>query len=275
MAEVAVSEPLAVYRSGPDHPVPLVLLHAFPLDALMWEDVVMRLPDVPVITVDAPGFGDSPSYEVVAAAVGGVPEEPSLETYADAVAASLRREGIERAVVAGLSMGGYVVMALAERQPQVLAGIGLLDTKPTEDDDAARAARLRVARQAEGELGSESVAPMAEALLGESTKAERPDLVLEVKGLLAAAPPAGIVWAQRAMAARPDRLAVLEGLDVPALVLRGTQDTLSSEEAAEAMAEALGDCPNVLVPGSGHLTAVEAPEPVADALRALWESAQG
>ncbi len=273
MAEVAVSEPLAVYRSGPDHGVPLVLLHAFPLDALMWEDVVMRLPDVPVLTMDAPGFGDSPSFEDVAAAVGR-PPEPSLETYADAVVASLAREGIGRAVVAGLSMGAYTAMAIAERHPEVLAGIGLLDTKATEDDDGARANRLRIAREAEGAAGSQAVAAMAEVLLGETTKAERPDLVLEVEGLLAAAPPAGIAWGQRAMAARPNRLAVLEGLEVPAVVLRGSQDVLSSEEAAESMAEALGDCRNVLVPGAGHLTAIEDPDEVAEALRALWEAGQ-
>jgi pimeloyl-ACP methyl ester carboxylesterase len=269
MAEVTVSGPLAVYRSGPDEPVPLVLLHGFPLDALMWEDVVMRLPDVPIITVDAPGFGDSPSYEAVAASVGAT-GEPALETYADAVVASLRNLGLDRAAVVGLSMGGYVTLAIAERHPALVAGIGLLDTKAAADEDAARANRLRVADAAEGDQGAAAVAPMVDVLVGPTTREDRPDLVREIEGLLAAAPPAGIAWAQRAMAARPDRLDVLRTLAVPGLVLRGAEDPLSTMENVEAMAAALADSDVIIIPSSGHMTAIENPDPVAEALRRLW-----
>jgi pimeloyl-ACP methyl ester carboxylesterase len=270
MAEVSVSGPLAVYRSGPDEPLPVVLLHGFPLDALMWEDVVMRLPDVPVVTVDAPGFGDSPSFESVADAVGAS-AEPALETYADAVVVALRGQGIDRAIVAGISMGGYVALAVAQRDPSIVAGIGLLDTKAAADDDAARANRLKVADAAEGEAGSAAVAPMVEVLLGATSKRERPDLVLEIEGLLAAAPPSGVAWAQRAMAARPDRLDVLRTLRVPGLVLRGAEDPLSTMEHAEAMASAMADSEVVIVPSSGHMTAMEDPDAVAEALRRLWQ----
>lgn len=273
MAEVSVGGPLATYRSGPDEAVPLVLLHAFPFDALMWEDVLMHLPDVPAVTVDAPGFGDSSSFAEVAAAVGRGPE-PSLETYADAVIASLASLGVHRAVICGHSMGGYVALAIAERRPEVVAGIGLLDTKASVDDDGARANRLRIADAAEGEAGADAVAPMVEGLLGTTTKAERPDLVAETVGLLASAPPAGIAWAQRAMAARPARLAVLEGLSVPGLVLRGAEDVLSPQAAAEAMASALADCELMIVPEAGHLTVIENSEAVAEALRRLWRRAR-
>lgn len=274
MAELSLSEPLAVYRSGPDDPLPLVLLHPFPLDALSWEDVIIRLSDVPVVTVDAPGFGDSPPFEAVASRLGR-DAEPSLETYADAVVATLRAIGVHRAVVVGLSMGGYVALAIVERHPAFVAGVGLLDTKATADDDAARANRLRVAQAAEGEAGSAAVAPMADVLLGETTKAERPDLVAEVAGLLAAAPSAGIAWGQRAMAARPGRLAVLEDLAAPGLVLRGAEDAVSSQGSAEAMARAFADCELVVIPGAGHLTLIENPDLVASALRRLWERTRG
>ncbi len=268
---MAVAEPLAVYRSGPAGGVPLVLLHGFPFDALMWEDVVMRLPDVPILTVDAPGFGDSPSFEDVARAVNRPGVAPSLEVVADAIADVLHREGIHRVVPVGLSMGGYVALAFAERHYSLLAGIGLLDTKATADDAAGRANRLRIAEAAEGEAGSDAVAPMVDVLLGATTKAERPDLVAEITGLLAAAPPAGIAWAQRAMAARPDRTEVLAPLDVPVLVLRGAEDVISPQEAAEAMAHELKDVEVVVVPDAGHMTAMEQPDDVAEALRRLWE----
>ncbi|KAE8763079.1 alpha/beta fold hydrolase [Georgenia thermotolerans] len=265
---------LALHRHGPDEGLPLVLLHAFPLDARMWDDVLAQLPGLAVVTVDAPGFGASPAPDAVAAAVGR-PAEPSLETYADAVAAALGDAGIDRAVVAGISMGGYAVLALAERHRGLLAGAGLLDTKATADDDAARATRLQVAEDAEAR-GADAVAPMVTQVLGDTSKAERPQVVERVRAWLAEAPPAGIAWAQRAMAARPDRVTALEDLHVPALVLRGAEDASAPQAAANTMAEALTDVEVVVVPRAGHLSPVEAPGEVAAALRDLHERcAQG
>ena len=260
---------LALHRHGPDEQPPLVLLHGFPLDATMWADVVALLPDLPVITVDAPGFGGSPSPDAVAEALGR-PSDPALETYADAVAASLREAGADRAVVAGLSMGGYAVLALAERHRGLLMGVGLLDTKAAADDAAARANRVAVA-DAAAQQGSAAVAPMLTQVLGGTTQAERPAVVDRMRIALAAAPPIGISWAQRAMAARPDRLAALEDLEVPVLVLRGAEDEMSPQAAANAMAQVLSDVEVVVVPHAGHMSAMEAPEAVADALRRLYE----
>lgn len=258
---------LALYRHGPaDDGPPLVLLHAFPLDARMWEPVVERLPQLPVLTLDAPGFGSSPDPADLAATRG---PGPDLDTYADAVAATLRRTGVERAVVAGVSMGGYAVMALAERHPDLLAGVGLLDTKAEADGDDVRAARLAVADAAEGPEGAAAVAGMLTTVLGETTRQERPDVVDRVREWLAQAPPAGIAWAQRAMAARPDRTAALADLAVPALVLRGAEDAGAPQPAAEAMAAALGDAEVVVVPRAGHLSPLEDPAAVATALERL------
>lgn len=273
MTESSLGEPLAVHASGPQEGLPLVLLHGFPLDSRMWDDVVAHLPDVPVLRLDAPDFGNSGPFDHVAAAVGR-DATPSLETYADAVVASLLRHRVEHAVVAGLSMGGYVALALADRYPALIAGLGLLDTKASADTEEAKANRFKAADAAEGEAGSGAVAPMLTALLGSTTQDERPDLVSAFKRLLAEAPPAGIAWAQRAMAARPDRLEVLERVRVPALVLRGTEDELMPQEAAEAMAHVLRDCEFVGVPAAGHMSAIENPEAVAAPLRRLWERAR-
>lgn len=263
---------LALHHHGPQDGLPLVLLHAFPLDARMWDDLLTQLgPHARVVAVDAPSFGDSPPYEEVARAVGR-PPEPSLETCADAVAQSLRAVGLTRAVVAGLSMGGYTALALAERHRGLLAGIALLDTKAEDDDATARAGRLQVAADAE-EHGSAAVAGMIDTVLGETSHAQRPEVVARVRAWLAQAPAAGIAWGQRAMAARPARLTALEDLEVPGLVLRGAQDTLSTQESAAAMAQALGGGSELtVVPRVGHLSAVEDPGAVAEALRRFLTS---
>ena len=272
-----MSELLALHRHGPaieqDGPLPLVLLHAFPLDSRMWEGVVAHLPELPVVTVDAPGFGSSPSPAVVAEALARS-ADPSLETCADAVAASLHSAGIGRAVVAGLSMGGYTVLALAERHRSLLAGVGLLDTKAEVDADAARANRLRVAEEAEGPRGAAAVAPMVDQVLGATTHAERPAVVDQVRGWLAEAPADGIAWAQRAMAARPARSTALEDLEVPALVLRGAEDETAPQSAAQSMADPLHDVEVVVVPRAGHMSAVEDPAAVAAALSAVHGRAE-
>src|SRR5690625_4507026 len=160
--------PLALHRHGPPEGLPLVLLHAFPVDSRMWDGVIAHLADLPVITLDAPGFAVSPPPDDVAVALGRAPG-PSLESYAVAVAQTLRGVGVERAVVAGLSMGGYAALALAERHRSLLAAIGLLDTKGEVDPEDARTGRLRVAEDAE-HRGAEAVAGMVDVVLGERSE---------------------------------------------------------------------------------------------------------
>ncbi|HLS02916.1 MAG TPA: hypothetical protein VK054_13230, partial [Beutenbergiaceae bacterium] len=92
-----------------------------------------------------------------------------------------------------------------------------------------------------------------------------------------AAPPQAVAWIQRAMANRPNRLAALANLNIPALVLRGEEDELASAQSARAMAAALADTPTVLgtrsvvtLPEVGHLSANEAPAMVASAIADLY-----
>lgn len=240
---------------------PLVLLHAFPLDSRMWAPVTDQLarlaPGLAVVLVDAPGFGAS---QVRA---GG------LDVAATGVLDALGELRVRRAVVAGLSMGGYLAMALAERAPHLVAGIGLLNTKSSADGAEARERRLRMASTAErGE--DPAVGAMADALVGETTRRDRPAVLAHVRALLAQAPAPGIVWAQRAMAARPDRTSALASLggSVAALVLHGGEDSLMSDADAELMAQALGT--DVLTLSDvGHLSALEDPVGVAHALLEL------
>lgn len=240
--------------------VPLVLLHAFPFDSTMWGAVVHELDDIPVLTVDAPGFGGS-------AALDG---DPSLARYADAVVADLAGQGVHRAVMAGLSMGGYTLLEIAAHRPEVLAGLALLDTKATADGAEARSARLTAAEEAEGERGNAVVAGLVDKGLSPITLANRPQVVEQVRAALAQAPAAAIAWAQRAMAARPDRLDVLGMISAPAIVLRGEHDALSTEGDARQMAGRLAHVELLEIPEAGHFTHAEAPRAVAGALHALY-----
>lgn len=250
-----------IHHHGPrGATTPLVLLHAFPLDARMWDEVVALLPRQHILAVDLPGFG--------AGAASADPQNTTLESVADAVAAALTEAGVDRAVFAGLSMGGYVALALAERHPEMIAGLALLSTKAAADPPAAREARLEVARQAMGAEGAGAVAAMVDKLVGPTTTGTRPQVRAQVSTWLSEAPPSGIAGAQRAMAVRPDRHEVLAGLQVPALVVHGVEDELATAGDHARMAEHLG-VGVMTLNGAGHLCAVEVPADVAVALADL------
>lgn len=240
--------------------LPLVLLHGFPVDHRMWSDVAAALPGEPtVVAVDLPGLGQSP--------LGS--EVPSIEAAADATAESLRAAGVSRAVVAGLSMGGYVALALAERHPDLVAGLGLVDTKSTADSAEARANRLRIADRVTSEQTVDAVLGMPGVLLGETSKAARKHLTSRLEEWIRSQRATGVAWSQRAMASRPDRTHVLESFGGPVAIVVGEEDQVTPVAEAEHMASAAPHAQLVQVQGAGHMSAVEDPAAVADALADL------
>jgi pimeloyl-ACP methyl ester carboxylesterase len=226
---------------------PLVLLHAFPLSAAMWSglDLPCRL-----VAPDQRGFGGSPLGE----------DAPSLQRCAQDVLALLDRLGLERVLLGGLSMGGYVAMELLRQAPHRVEALLLADTKAQADTPEQREGRLRTAETVERQGTGQLAETMLPALLGATSRERRPEVVTRVRGWVEQAPPATVAWASRAMAARPDSFAVLRATDVPALVVVGEQDVLSPVAQAQEMAEALPQGRLALVRDAGHLSAVEDPE---------------
>ena len=241
----------------------VVLLHAFPFDRQVWDGVVDQLADADwdVVVPDLRGFGESAYGE------DGPDDEPALSWMARDVLGILDRMGVSAAVFAGISMGGYVAMEIVRQDPARIAGIALVDTKATADSDEARATRHQVADQVLAAGSTEALArAMVPTLLGTTSQEERPEVVAQVKAWIEAADPVAVAWAQRAMAARPDSLADLASLAVPALVVWGVEDGMSPRTEQDLMVDAMRDARLVVVTGSGHLSTVEAPEQVADAL---------
>lgn len=240
---------------------PLVLVHAFPLSSAMWlaqrEGLAARFR---VLTPDMRGFGGSP--------LGA--DEPSVDAMADDVAALLDTKGIDRAIIGGHSMGGYVALAFCRRHPDRALGAVLANTKATVDTAEAREGRLRTAERidAEGNVGVllEELLPK---LVGPTTMRQRALVYGRVRGLVQSAPPAAAAWAQRAMAARPDSSGVLRNSDVPTLIVRGEQDSLIPPDEADALAALMPKSEVVVLAGAGHLPSLEVPEEFTGAV-ARW-----
>lgn len=234
--------------------LPLVLLHAFPVDARMWNPVREPLAARRrLITPDQRGLGRTPLPDSE--------HEPSLDLAAKDVLAMLDKLELDRVVLGGCSMGGYVTMAVLRAAPERVGGLILVDTKATADDEEARNNRLTVAERAEREASTGWLAEaMMPKLLGEQTREGRPDIVETVRDLAESQRPEGIAWAQRAMAARPDSTRLLRETDVPALVIVGEQDSLTPPDAARELAESMPAAECSMLPRAGHLTPLEVPE---------------
>ena len=245
----------AAATSGPT----IVLLHAFPLDRRTWDHIVGPLAEAgwDVVVPDLRGFGESSYGE------DGPDDEPTLAIMAADVLAILDRLGVASAVVGGLSLGGYVAMELLRQEPSRVAGLVLIDTKATADSEAARDGRLQVAQQMLAAGNTKALArAMLPNLLGPTTHAERPEVVGVVRTIIESADPAGVAWAQRAMAARPDSLADLAAYIGPSIVLWGAEDTISPRAEQDLMVSALRDGRLAIVPGAGHLSPLEEPAAV-------------
>jgi pimeloyl-ACP methyl ester carboxylesterase len=257
-----VSSVLAYDESGAGTPV--VLLHAFPLHAAMWNEQRAALADrVRVITPDLPGFGRSPLPQA----------EPSLDLVADAVVELLDTLELDRVVLGGLSLGGYVAMAILRRHPERVSALILADTKAGADPQAAQDNRERIAATVVAERSMRVVlTDVLPGLVGKRTKRRRGEVLGVVTDTIREADPASIAWIQRAMAARPDSFDTLRAVQVPALVIVGEDDEISPPSDAEAMVAALPDARLVTVPASGHLSAVEVPEVVTHAIREFLDT---
>jgi len=252
---------LHTFREGaPDSGPPVLLVHGFPLDHRMWLAAAAALPgEHPVLAVDLPG---TPGHDRPLPA-------PSIEASADVVAEALAQAGVARAVVVGMSMGGYVALALADRHPELVAALGLVDTKSTADAPDARANRLRIADEADSTGSVAPVRPMSTTLVGESTRSARPALSEQIAAWIEDQPAQGVAWSQRAMAARPDRTDVLRAFEGPVTVVVGDEDDLTPLAAAEHMVSATPEARLVVVQRAGHMAAFEQPDAVAAAIAEL------
>lgn len=237
----------------------LVFIHPFPYDAQALMPVVKQL-NFPVVCPDLPGCGDSP-----------IDFPASFEEISDLIVQELSEKSITSAVVAGISMGGYLTLALTERYPKLVQAIGLIDSKAGAEPESGVAGRLAMAKQALLS-GNDVVSTSWQGVLGEYTKTNREAVVDLAKTLLARSTGPGIAWCQKAIVNRRDRKAVIANFSGPILLFRGTEDPLSSAEHYRELKKLAKKAIYFEVPQVGHLPNLECPDILAQALIQLWHS---
>lgn len=230
----------------------LVFLHGFPHHRALWAPQLGALLDrARCIAPDLRGFGESsivPPY--------------SIDQYADDLAALLDSLRIERAVVCGLSMGGYVALAFWRRHKARIRALVLMDTRAGSDSAEGREKRDQMIALARAR-GSEAVADaMITGMVGKRTREKCPEVVDDVHRMLESAPVEGVVGALESLRDRPDSTATLATIDVPTLIVVGEDDVLTPPSEAMLLHAGIRGSTLEVITGAGHVANVERPAAV-------------
>jgi pimeloyl-ACP methyl ester carboxylesterase len=234
--------------------LPVLLLHAFPLSGAMFDAQLTALSgQVRLIVPDLRGFGQSSLGEGPA----------TMDRLAEDALALLDHLGVEAAVVGGVSMGGYVSLALLRRDPGRVRALVLADSQVGADDEAGRLARERLALDVLQQGTEVLVERQLPRLVGPSASEA---VKAQVREMMRATSPEGAAAALRGMAQRVDGRDMLSRFGGPLLVLVGAQDGLTPPDRARAMASLVPGATLVEIPAAGHLANLEAPEAFNQAL---------
>jgi 3-oxoadipate enol-lactonase len=244
--------------------LPVIFLHAFPLNRSMWKEQISALLNdrrYRLVALDWRGFGES--------LVGG--DISTMEQLTEDVVGLMSVLGIQQAVLCGLSMGGYVALALLRKYPERVRGLILADTRAGADSEEAKANRENMARLVLTK-GTGAIADLQiPNLLSASTHQHRPLVEQAVRQMIDTAMPVGVAAAQRGMAVRFDVHDLLAKITCPTLVIVGEQDVLTPPSVAHEYAAQIPGSQVVVIPEAGHLSNLEQPEAFLSAMRNfLW-----
>ena len=227
---------------------PVVLLHGYPFNRTLWTEQVSALSNsYRVITPDLRGLGESDA----------TPGAATMNRMAQDVAALLDHLEISRAVIGGLSMGGYVVLAFYKQFPSRLRGLVLADTRPQADSEEGKQTRHQQAEKALAE-GMASIADsMLPKLLTPETVSKRPELVKRVRDMMLKTKSEGAAGALLGMAERDDQTSLLSQISCPALILVGREDPITPVRDSEKMNRAIAGSRLVVIDNASHVSNLE------------------
>lgn len=230
---------------------PVVFLHAFPLSRTMWNQTASSLSTegYRVITPDLRGFGESENGDALY----------KIADMASDVAELLEHLGIQRAIIGGLSMGGYVTFNLFRLYPEKFAGLVFCDTKPDAESDETLEIRYQLIKNIEDQ-GSQALADqLLPHLVSEHTISNNPRLISKLTREFLSCPPQSAIAATRGIAERKDHRYILNKIDIPTLLIFGEHDKITNLEIAKSMNREILDSKLVIIKNSGHYSNLEQP----------------
>lgn len=239
---------LSFREAGDPKGLPVVLLHAFPMSSAMWEPQFAALSAYRVLAPDLRGFGGTP-----------LSAPWFVEHAVDDVFETMTAAGIEKAVLVGLSMGGYVALRAVEKAPARVKALVLCDTRAEADANENKIKRAAAVDFVKSKGVAAFVDPFLADALSVKTKTENPKAVEFLKGVAGKSSPDDVAAALGALASRGDMTAALPNIKVPTCVLVGSQDKITPLPLSETMRTRIPGAELHLIPDAGHFSNVENP----------------
>lgn len=247
-------KPVDLFYEDIGQGIPVLLVHGYPLDHTIWAPVVEGLKDTArFILPDMRGYGKSPDTN----------EVHSMRLLAEDLRALIEKLGLEKVILVGHSMGGYVALSFAHAYPNYLSGLGLVATQADADSPEKRQSRLVTAREAKRRGAGYVTGGMpAKLTQNEAIQKQLNELMLNNRT-------GSLINSLKGMAERPDANPTLAAIKVPAVVIAGTQDQIIPLQLARTLAQMLSKGWLVEVADAGHMPMLENPTAVIDAVKQL------
>ena len=233
---------------------PLVLLHGFPLDHHLWDEVVPLLEDrFDIILPDLRGFGESTTVD----------SPYSMDDYASDIAGLLNQLSIQKAAVVGHSMGGYIALAFARLYPERVSGLGLVSSQLLGDSQERKEGRYKSA----ADVSENGIGSVVATMTPKFSSDEK--LQAFARTSMERQQPSAYVGALKAMAERIDSTPLLASLKIPVVVIHGDADALIPIDRAREVRDSLPEARLIEIHDAGHMPMLEAVNETAEALRRL------
>ena len=244
---------LHAVEKGDPAALPIVFIHGFPFSHRMWDAQVAALsPAYRTIAYDLRGLGESSLGD----------GQYSVEGHVEDLIAVLDHCGIQKAVITGLSLGGYITLRALESHPERFLAAILCDTRSEADGNEAKINRARAVSAVKSRGSSWFADDFVHKVFAESSFTKIPEAVEQIRTTIARTPPLAIAGTLLALAARTDTTASLSSITVPTLILVGEHDVTTPPDASRSMHAKIPGSELHIIPDAAHMSAVENPAEV-------------
>ena len=248
---------LSVFLEGNSKNQSIIFLHGFPYDHTMWKEQVEAL---------------SKKYFCVAYDIRGLGESPvgdgqyTMESFVDDLESILQQLKLDKPVLCGLSMGGYISFRALERMEEKFSAIVLCDTRSEADNNEGKLKRAAAIKR----INTEGLAPFAKNFItncfGDDYKKNSKEEFEKQIAKSSSFNPAGVKGCLLAMLGRNDTTDYLSKIKIPALVICGENDVLTPPTVMKPLAEKINGVEFVIIKNSGHMSPIEKPKEVTEAI---------
>lgn len=231
-------------------PIPIIFIHGFPFDKSTWKPQIEQLKSSHrVIAYDIRGFGKSEAGN----------EEISISLFSDDLIKLMDTLQINKSIICGLSMGGYIALNAIHRYPKRFEAVILCDTQCIADSSEAKERRMNTIHQIETTGLNDFAQTFSVAVFAKDSVTDKSELVEGIKKIILSTAPETISKTLKALAQRWEMCSFLNEISVPTLILCGKEDAVTPIDKSDYMSKNIPDSKFFIIDQAGHVSNLEQP----------------